>query len=840
MKIKLRKSIHPVLKVILALVILVGVGGTSVFTYYYVYFSRLIDKRLSGQVFANTSRLYAAPEPVFAGQDASLSEIGASLRRAGYSENKTNPTGWYHVIPGGIEIFPGPDSYFKDEPGLLRIEKGQVQRIVSLKDNTERQRYDLEPQIITNLFDRSREKRRLVRFEDLPPHLVNAVLAIEDKNFFQHSGIDFLRVIKAGWDDLRGGHYQGASTLSMQLSGLFFLNRRERTWKRKLSETMITLELERRLTKQQIFEFYMNQVSFGQRGSFSINGIGEASLVYYGKDVKVLNLPEAAFLAGLMNGPSFYNPYRQPDRAKQRRNRVLDAMVQTGAITAAQRDEANQKPLGVVPPYLDQGDAPYFVDLVKDQLLERYPEKDLVSNAHRIYTGLDIDLQKIASEAIRIGMAEVDQRLVPFRKKKKLPEAQCALVALDPHTGQVLALQGGRNYGLSQLNRAVAQRQPGSSFKPFTYAAAFNSAIDGSRPLMTANTVVVDEPTVFSFDGKTYEPENFHEKFYGPTTLRNALAHSYNIATVKVAEMIGYDKVVALARAAGIKNVQPTPSVAIGSYDATPLEMAGAYTIFANGGERLDPILVSQVKARDGTVLEHAAPKPVRVLDPRVAYLMTNLMESVIQSGTGASVRGRGFTAPAAGKTGSSRDGWFAGYTSNLLLIVWVGFDDNTNLPLEGAKSALPIWTEFMKRAVTLRRYRNTLPFDPPPGVVNVEIDSETGQLSTPWCVSRVTEMYIDGSQPSELCARHGLQRVSRPGVFSNIFGIDRRGDAVKQPVPPAPPPGVASNTQPAPTTADTPVNAEAPAKKKRGFFGRIFGSGTTPKEAPKKPPQQP
>ena len=402
------------------------------------------------------------------------------------------------------------------------------------------------------------------------------------------------------------------------------------------------------------------------------------------------------------------------------------------------------------------------MDLVKDQLIERYNEKELVSQPYRIYTTLDTELQKISSEAIRVGIKEADDLLA--KKKKKYPEPQVALICLDPHTGEIKALQGGRSYGVTQLNRVLAKRQPGSSFKPFVYAAAFNSAVDGSKPLVTPSTVVVDEPTVFTYDNgnRTYEPDNFHERFYGPTTLRNALAHSMNIATIKVAEMIGYGKVADLVKKVGFKGVLDTPSMAIGSYDVTPLEVAGAYTIFANNGQYLETNLIRAVKAQDGTVMEEHHPQPKQVLDPRVAYLMTSLLEGVMRYGTAADVHKRGFNVPAAGKTGSSHDAWFAGYTSNLLTIVWVGFDDNTNMPLLGAQAALPIWTEFMKRAVALRRYRDTKPFEPPPGVISVPVDTETGMVATALCPSQSEEVFIEGAQP-DVCFRH------RGGMLSGV-----------------------------------------------------------------------
>lgn len=838
-----RFLLHPVTKVFLALGLLVMVAGGSVFTYYYVKFARLIDRRLSGDIFARTSKIFAAPEPIFTGQEITASGLIGRLRRAGYSENKTNRIGWYQQVEGGLEIFPGPDSYFKNEPALVRLAGGKIQRIISLRDNTEQPRYELEPELITNLFDRSREKRRLVRFEDLPPDLVNAMLAAEDKSFFQHPGFDFARILKVAYEDIRTGtRTQGASTLTMQLARGFFLSDLRakdgvyaRTFKRKLAETLIALQLEQRLTKQQIFEFYCNQTYMGQRGSFSLYGMGEASLAYFGREVRQIGLPEAAFLAGIIRGPNIYSPYRYPERVKERRNRILEAMARNGAISPEQRDMAIKAPLGVVPSHVDPGDAPYFVDLLREELLQRYPEKELINNGYRIYTTLDMGLQRVAGEAVRIGMKLVDEQLAKRKTKQPWPEAQVALVAIDPHNGDVKALLGGRYYGTSQLNRAVALRQPGSVFKPFVYAAAFNSALDGSKPVVTPVTVVEDAPTTFVYDGGIYEPNNYREKFHGNVTARTALALSLNVATVKIGEMVGFDRVSALAREAGLKSARGTPSVALGSYESSPVDVAGAYTIFANGGVRVSPFMIRLMKRETGEVIEEHKTKGERVIDPRIAYLMTHLMEGVIQAGTGAGVRARGFTAPAAGKTGTSHDGWFAGYTSNLLCIVWVGFDDNRELPLSGSQSALPIWTEFMKRSANLRQHRNMAPFPTPPGLTWAELDPASGQLATGSCPQRRPEAFIEGSQPGEQCSIHSGPHLSRPAAFlGNLFGIGSRPNVA----PPAAP-GASGTAHPPGSKTSNEGDSVEPAKKKPGFFGRVFGvfkGGDKSKEKEREP----
>jgi penicillin-binding protein 1B len=753
-------------KVVLALAVITGITGLAVFSHYWFQYSRLIDRKLgAGNPFATPSKIFAAPEAVYTSQQIAPGEIVSHLRSAGYSESNANRLGWFKVRPDAVEIFPGPESYFAAEPAVIQFTGERIARIVSLRDNSEQPLYELEPELITNLFDKSREKRRLVRYEDIPKVLREAILSIEDKRFFDHPGFDPIRIIGAAWVDIREmRREQGASTLSQQLARSFFLYP-DKTLRRKLAELLITLQLEGRLSKEQIFEFYCNQIYLGRRGSFNIHGIGEAAQVYFDKDFREMTLAEAAALAGLIQQPEFRNPFRHPERARERRNVVLRAMLDNGAITRLHYEEAVKQPLGVTPGAAESSDAPYFVDLVNDQLLARFPEKELVTRVFRAYTTLDLNLQRAAVEAIRFGMPLVDEQVKRQRRfrGRTPPTAQCALVALDPVTGEVKALVGGRSYGLSQLNRALAKRQPGSAFKPFVYAAALNTALDsGGGPVLTPVSLVDDTPTTFWFDGKPYEPANFKNEIHGAITLRQALAKSMNIATVKVAEMVGYDQVVELARKAGMNlQIQPTPAVALGAYEVQPIEIAGAYTTFANGGNHAAPYLIRTVRDQSGHTVLLNQPKHTPVLDPRIAYMMTNLLEEVMRSGTAAGVRARGFAAPAAGKTGTSHDGWFAGYTANLLCVVWVGFDDNTELDIEGARSALPIWTEFMKRAVTYRPYRNPAPFEPVDGIVTAEVDPDTQELASAGCPVRRTEVFIAGTQPAAYCRTHG----GRPGA---------------------------------------------------------------------------
>ena len=744
----------------LAIVALLAMMGTGLaaFAWYYVQYARMIDAKLRAGPFSDTVNFFAAPRTVGVGDEMTADQLVARLRQGGYEASRGNPVGWFNRRPNVVEIFPGRESYFDQEPGMVQFDGGKIARIVSLQDNTERREYQIEPQLITNVSDKNREKRRLVRYPDIPRALVEAVISAEDKHFFRHSGFDLLRIAKAAYVDIREGRKeQGASTLSMQLARGLWLEP-DKSWRRKAAEILITLHLEARLTKQQIFEDYSNQVYLGRRGTYNINGFGEGARAFFGKDIGMLTVPEAATLAGLVQRPSYTNPFRYPERARDRRNVVLSLMRQNGYLTGGQYRAAAVSPL-VLSPAGDGAagvDAQYFVDFVDNETQDRFP--DSANRANYVYTTLDPDLQRAANEAVRSGIQNVDRLLGKARRGLAPDQPQVALIALDPHTGEVKAMVGGRNYGASQLNHVLAERQPGSVFKPFVYAAALDTAVEGGQKIFTPATTVLDEPTTFQFANREYAPGNFHHDFMGRVTLRRALAHSLNVATVKLAQMVGYNNVVAMARRCGMPdNLRPTPSIALGAYEATPLDIAGAYTVFANQGVYVRPEVLSLVRSHDGAVLYRNQPEERPVLDPRVAYLMVNLMQEVMRSGTAAGVRARGFKLPAAGKTGTSHDGWFAGFTTELLCVVWVGFDDNRELSLEGAKAALPIWTEFMKRAHQFRPYRDAGDFRAPAGVVTVKICNDSGDLATPYCPSTRGEVFIDGTQPVVDCPLHGL-----------------------------------------------------------------------------------
>jgi penicillin-binding protein 1B len=824
---------------------------TCIFGFYYVKYQHIVDQRLEKPLFENTAKVYAAPQELRPGQKFTASSIAQELRDAGYSiagNGSAAPIGTFSEGPESIAIHPGPQSYHAPDGATITFDRGVISQITG--DNGQQlAAYELEPLLITDLSDQNRAKRRLITYDQIPPVVVQAVTSIEDRRYFQHGGVDYYAIAAWAFHDMLGDrrYAGGASTLTMQLAKEFFLTP-ERTFHRKFLQIVITFQLEHRFSKQKIFELYANEVPLGQRGSFSINGFGEAAQAYFGEDVRQLTLPQAALLAGLIQSPSRLNPYRHPQRAIVRRNVVLDAMVETGDITRAQADEAKAVPLSLVPGAVDAGEAPYFVDLVREQLASRLGGDDYNTEGLRIYTSLDPDLQRAASEAVAEGMKNVDamvlarnERLARIAAKRGEPAPplvypQVALIALNPHTGEVLALIGGRNYGESQFDHAVQHRPTASTFKPFVYAAAFNSALagtqltnsDGTSAIFSPVTMLNDEQTTFTMpNGVQYTPRDFEGEYYGEVTARFALMKSLNNATISLAEMVGLNNVASLARDAGISSVRATPAMAIGAYDATPLEMAGAYTVFANNGVKIDPWMLASVRSANGDVMDDYTPESKPLLDPRVAYLTTGLMEAVINHGTAEGVRSQfGFTAPAAGKTGTEHDSWFIGYTSNLLCVVWLGNDDYSDLKIEGAFGATPIWADFMKRATALPQYSDTKEFDPPQGVTEVTLDKNTNLLADAACPDDYSATFLDGTQPTDTCDHsNGDQR----NLFQKIFGIgEKPAPAPTNPNAPAATPA-RSPQLPVSKAASAPpqnptIQPEPQEKKKHGFWGKLFG----------------
>ncbi len=760
-------------KVLAVLVLLPVLAGAAVFGYSYFRFARVIDERLHGQREQSLPRIFGRPMELRRGQWLGERQLVDRLNDLGYAQRDTaGKPGEFSVAPHMVTLVartgenagrtvrarftipPAIKAGTSLPPGAERIERLDVLPY----GDKETVRLDLP--LLTSLMTGEREKRRQVRLRQIPKQVIDAVLAIEDRRFYEHPGVDPIRMVGALITNMTGErpYLVGGSTITQQLVRNTFLasvlaNPTEKSLRRKVTEQMMAIVLERRASKDEILEFYLNEVYLGQRGSFAIHGVAEGARLFFGKDVNNVSLAEAATMAGVIHSPHNLSPFTSSARARDRRNVVLQEMAQAGFITAEAAQTASREPLVTVPRALD-AEAPYFVDMIGQQLAERFPDIMRTTAQIDVYTTLDINLQRTAQDAVREGLAQVDALLA---RRKRAQTAQAALIAVDPRTGEILAWVGGRSYNQSQYNRVLtARRQPGSVFKPFVYHAAFEKAAEEGRTDLTPATIVDDEPTTFWFDDQAYEPKNYEDDYGGPVTLRNALAHSRNTATVKVAEMVGYDAVAALWKRMGTSMVpKPYPSIALGAFEATPFEIATAYTVFPNLG-RLRPLhAIEQINTDYHEAAKPAWPATKPVTRPETAFLVEDMMRSVINEGTGAGVRGYGFTLDAAGKTGTTndmRDAWFVGFTPELLTVVWVGFDDNTALGLSGAQAALPIWTSFMMSALS---GHPNLPLPEADGMAFADIDKDTGKLAGPGCPRVIREAFLPGTAPTEVCDLH-------------------------------------------------------------------------------------
>ena len=762
------------IKILAALILIPLIAGVALLIRYYYVFDGIIEAKLGKHYRIAETQIYAAPTVLFRGKKMSFSELEARIRRLGYTgSSEDTDKSYYKVLkPNHMLVFNDAsvpnDSYRKVE---IACSGNTIRSISDLNTKTALAKFSLKPEMLSNAIDENREKRRPVSYEDMPDILIKAVLAAEDRRFFSHSGIDPIRILQALFIDIRQGEtVQGASTLTQQFVKNYFLTP-ERTWRRKFADAYMSILLETRFSKTQIFELYSNEVYLGQAGSFSIVGFGEAASAFFDKNIQDLTLDEAAILAGIIPAPNRYSPLRHKQRAIARRNQVLDQMAEYKMISIQERDEAKFKPLSVKPSsILNYSDAPYFVDFVQDWLIEKYGDASLALSNFKVYTTLDVDLQRAAYESILEGMKELDTQLAERKEPVAPGTVQASLIAVDPKTGRILAMIGGRNYGTSQFNRITeSKRQPGSIFKPFVYAAALETAYSSATPL-TAASPLLDKPTQFTFDDLEYEPKNFDEEYLGKVTLRQAITKSLNIATIKLAEKIGFEKVTALAQRLKLnEKIKPYPAMAVGSFEITPLEMVRAYTAFANKGLLSELTAVLNVRDNYGSSVYVSQPEYQQVLTPQIAFLVTSLLQSVINRGTGAGARSRGFILPAAGKTGTSHDGWFAGYTPDLLCIVWVGFDDFRELNLSGSRSALPIWTEFMKKAARIKPLSGK-DFEQPEEIVSVEIDPSTGLLATERCLQREKEYYIKGPEPTLPCYGDNYEQSIGSGAPVSIY----------------------------------------------------------------------
>ncbi len=615
----------------------------------------------------------------------------------------------------------------------------EIQALEQYKPNITSRVYSGSNRMIAQFFT---ENRTPVALSDIPDTMIKALIATEDSRFYSHHGLDFRGIARALYRNVRAKKVlEGGSSLTQQLAKILFLTP-ERSYTRKLKEMVLALRIEQRYTKQEILGFYLNQIYFGS-GAY---GIEAAARIYFNKSARELNLAECALLAGLPRSPKYYSPFKSPNAARARRAYVLNRMVASNILTPDQADEAKQAPLPVQPAPRQGGSAPYFVEYVRQQVEERFGSSILYSGGINIYTSLNDELQGYAEEAVRTGLAQIEARHA--KRGAAAPPLQAALIALDPATGQILAMVGGRDFGQSQFNRAFqALRQPGSAFKPFIYAVAIDRGI-------TAADLLDDTPYTMKIDRKrSWTPENFSRTFQGRVTVRKALAQSLNIPTIRLLEKIGVRDAIVYAKKFGIRSfLNPYLSLALGSSDVTLFELTSAYSVFANHGTHLGPLSVLMVTDSNGRVMYSNDAAPEQVIKPETAYLMTNLLRGAIEHGTGW--KARELNRPAAGKTGTTndyRDAWFIGYTPNLVAGVWVGYDDHRSIGAKetGARAALPLWLDFMKNATAGRDAED---FAVPDGIVFKDIDPATGMLNTASCKHAIREAFLAGTEPRKYC----------------------------------------------------------------------------------------
>jgi len=746
--------------------------------YYYTTFAHLLDTRLHGERERVLPRIFARPLELHRGQALTDRQLIDQLNDLGYAERPALARpGEFAVGDGAVAIVPrAPELKAQVVRVVFRLpaRRGRAaarhplpaDHVLRLElAGAARDELTLDSPVLTAIATGEREKRRQVALALIPERMRQAVLAIEDRRFYEHPGVDPIRMVGALVSNLRGtrGYVSGASTITQQVvrnvfmpqlfPGMTLQAAREKSIRRKLLEQFLAVILSRRASKDEILEMYLNDMSLGQRGSFSIVGVAEASRLFFGKDVSNLSLAEAATIAGVFQSPSALSPFNNAARCRDRRNVVLQAMADSGYVDQAAADRAAKEPLVVVQRALES-EAPYFVDYVNETLADDYPGLTTTTTQEvNVYTTLDLHLQRLAQDAVRNGLTRVDQLLSRRRRKGK---AEAALIAVDPKTGEILAFVGGRSYNQSQYDRAInSRRQPGSVFKPFVYLTAFEEAAAAGRTDITPASITNDEPETFEFGDQVWTPENYEGEYDGPITYRHALAHSRNLGTIHVAEAAGYDRVAALWKRLGVGNPpKPYPSIALGVFEATPYEIATAYTIFPNGGA-IRPLRHIVRITSGGKDVTRSAPGPRPIARADTTYLVTNMMRSVINEGTAAAARGAGFTLDAAGKTGTTndlRDAWFAGFTPDLLTVVWVGFDDNQPVGLSGSQAALPIWTEFMIRATAGHPDQA---FDVPGGISFVDIDADTGRLAMPNCPKVIRESFLIGTEPVQACDLH-------------------------------------------------------------------------------------
>ncbi len=702
-------------------------------------------------------RLHASPFQLKAGLSLKTARLTDRLQRLGYHavRDAVSSPGEYELVQDRLTIYlnPWPDGLAKSSVVTLKLDQDRITEVLSEPDRSPIFPVFLEPELISGFRGASRQVREWIPLDEIPSRLIDSVLAVEDRRFYSHIGVDPIAIGRAVWRNLtQGGVVQGGSTITQQLAkNLFYTPRR--TFDRKLKEALAALVMEVKYRKQEILESYLNEIYLGQAGFVAIYGVGEAAHRYFGKPVTELTIGEMAMIAGLIKGPNTYAPTKHRTLAQQRRDVVLRILREQGYLSEEEWKQEVNRPLQVAPPDDALADAPYFVDAVLKQVEEAIGAP--LPEGLRIDSTLDPLVQQVAADALERGLAKLERTHPSLSGPDQY--LQGAVVVLEASTGAILALVGGRDYRVSQFNRAVqAHRQAGSLFKPFVYVAAFETSRTNGEPYWTPASLIADEPVTFESGDGTWSPQNYDRQYRGNVTLRYAFEQSLNVPAVRIAKSVGTKPLLEIIRNLGLTTPLPDDlSIALGSPAVSLLEMTAAYGALANGGILVRPTAVRATAAQDGIKLWQAVPDRSQAVSPQSAYIATSLMEGVILRGTATKAKVLGLRGTIAGKTGTTdryRDAWFIGYTPEVAIGVWVGFDDERPIRLTGSQAALPIWMDIATRIVS----EQAQAFQQPDGVIIKTIDPKTGQLATSQCPEQVEEVFIEGTEPTVYCEVHG------------------------------------------------------------------------------------
>jgi penicillin-binding protein 1B len=773
------------------------------------------------------TRIYADYTPLTTGAPMQADDLLEKLDRLGYREApRLEHPGDFLRSDAGIDIYTRPFTHpsgdYPAQPVRVTFAKAQVESVVSLREARPLDKAALEPELLTSVLSEQLENRSPVTLEQVPQILQDAVVVTEDVRFWRHPGVDPLGILRAVFRNMKaGGVSEGASTLTQQLVKNYFLTS-ERTYKRKIIEAFMAVILDARYSKREILEAYLNDIYLGRNRSISILGVGEASRFYFGKPVSELEVHEAALLAGMIRSPNNNSPFNNPETAMIRRNTVLGLLLKEKKITQEQYDKAHAAKLPTKPFRRKSGlsSIPYYVDRVLQELGTDYGIDDVKGRGLRIYTAIDLTAQDAAARIVEQSLANIEKSSRRLRGHD--PALQGALIHIDVPTGEIRALVGGRNYERSQFNRALkSKRLVGSLFKPFVYLTAFEPSLCSQN--ITPATVVNDSRFVLKRRwSQDWSPRNYDGRYMGNVTVAQALEQSLNSASVRIGLACGVEPILKTARTLGVQTEMDddNPSILLGAVGIPPIEMATAYSTIARQGALIAPRTIRFVTDDRGRTLKGAGEaKATQVFPQRDVFLLTTVMEGVVNRGTAAGSRALGFKKIAAGKTGTTndkRDAWFIGFTPQTLTATWVGFDDNDPTGLSGGDAAVPMWARYMN---IVTAGQPNADFAPPPGIVMVEIDKSSGGLVTPNCPRNLItrQAFKAGTEPTRPCPTHtpGMPVPTVPmyDEYGNLIVTDTASTAT------APPTDTGSFTTPDST-----------------LTGGVFRTDTAPRTQPPPP----